>query len=199
MKHRSRAFTLVELLVVIGIIAILISLLMPGLSALRTRGNRLACAANLSDMGKQLQMYLNDSHGVLPYVDLMPSVPLNSFPSIREVLQPYVPNVTQVFHCPSDVIGNDTSSDSPSLAPSGFTTYFEREQCSYYYELDRQLDVLRANHEPTHLNALQLYKDGKQNLLRILHDWEAFHGPRGTVGSQNHLFADWHVGDLVGQ
>ncbi len=200
MKRRFVAFTLVELLVVIGIISILISILMPALSALRVRGNRIACAGNLNDIGKQFQMYLNDSHGILPYVDLMPSVPLNTFPSIREVLQPYAPNISEVYHCPSDVIGNDTSSDSTTaIAPSGFLTYFDREKCSYYYELDRQLDTLRMNHDPMHLNALSLYKDGKQNLLRIMHDWEAFHGPPGSVGSQNHLFADWHVGDLVGQ
>jgi prepilin-type N-terminal cleavage/methylation domain-containing protein/prepilin-type processing-associated H-X9-DG protein len=64
---RRRAFTLVELLVVIGIIATLVAILLPALSKARQQGNCLACQANLRSIGQAIQIYVQDSKGILPY------------------------------------------------------------------------------------------------------------------------------------
>jgi len=56
---RRRAFTLVELLVVIGIIALLISILLPTLSRVRQSGDATKCLANLAGMGQAWNMYAN--------------------------------------------------------------------------------------------------------------------------------------------
>src|SRR5689334_5491770 len=63
---RRRAFTLVELLVVIGIIALLISILLPTLSAARKGAEAVKCAAHLSDMAKAWQMYTNQYKMCVP-------------------------------------------------------------------------------------------------------------------------------------
>ncbi len=59
MKH-FRAFTLPELLVVIGIIAILMAILIPTLSRARNTARTAACAANLRGMGQSLVLYVNN-------------------------------------------------------------------------------------------------------------------------------------------
>jgi prepilin-type processing-associated H-X9-DG protein/prepilin-type N-terminal cleavage/methylation domain-containing protein len=66
-SKRARAFTLVELLVVIGIIALLLSILIPTLAKARESAQTLKCLANLRTLGQAMQMYASANKNFLPY------------------------------------------------------------------------------------------------------------------------------------
>ena len=66
MAKNHKAFTLLELLVVMAIIAVLIALVLPGLAMVRQAADRTTCAANLSTWGDVALAYAADHQGLFP-------------------------------------------------------------------------------------------------------------------------------------
>lgn len=64
--RKLKAFTLVELLVVIGIIALLISILLPSLTRARSSAQLLACQSNFRQVYQAILFYSNENKGLLP-------------------------------------------------------------------------------------------------------------------------------------
>ena len=180
--HKPRAFTLVEMLIVIAIIVVLASLLVPAVAKARASAAHGRCAAQLHDIGQMLQMYFAENHNTLPKVNMMPSLqpPLNSYPSLVKLLAPYDRGGTRVFDCPADQI----TQPAPD-APPGFETYFAREQSSYYWNEDVSI---RASHITELRNS---------DRVPLVQEYEPFHGLAGVSGSMNRLYADLHVDGSV--
>src|SRR5436190_4890447 len=66
-RTRKSAFTLVELLVVIGIIAVLIAILLPALSKARSSSAEVVCQSNLRQFALGISMYADSNKGIMPY------------------------------------------------------------------------------------------------------------------------------------
>src|SRR5688572_16487404 len=66
-RRRRRAFTLIELICVIGIIAILIALLLPSLITAREAARSLKCLSTLRQLGVAFHSYAAEQRGYLPY------------------------------------------------------------------------------------------------------------------------------------
>lgn len=103
LRRRHAAFTLVELLVVVGIIAVLVAILLPALSRARQAANSIACQSNLRQIGLALLLYTDGNKGKYPYCQN--SSGNQWFPALSAVLTgqdgaPYA----QVFKCPSVVL-----------------------------------------------------------------------------------------------
>jgi prepilin-type N-terminal cleavage/methylation domain-containing protein len=100
-SFRAWGFTLVELLVVIGIIAILIALLMPALGRARQQAKWVQCQSNLRQVGAMLQIYGYAWHGAIYPPGLGASRP----PEQRWPVHVFKPAVWNpvILKCPNDV------------------------------------------------------------------------------------------------
>src|SRR4051794_608267 len=98
--RRTRGFTLVELLVVLGIITVLISILMPAISMARSQARKTACKSQLRQLGTAFRMYLNENRERYPLAAALPSVNPNKYPTIVEYLDKYLGKNRELFHCP---------------------------------------------------------------------------------------------------
>ena len=104
MKSRRTAFTLVELLVVIGIIALLIGILLPVLGKARAAGNSAACESNLHQMGIAMVMYTNE-YGFYPgayAIDRRTGIDVAVWPTrLRKYVSSRDNTNVKLFHCPA--------------------------------------------------------------------------------------------------
>ena len=147
MSRRRRAFTLVELLVVIGIIALLVSILLPSLNRAREAARRTKCLSNLRSIGHLVTIYANQNKGLMPIgysddaggaanakytVNYYMARWNSSVDNIRYVglglLYPAniitaSPEEGQVFYCPS--VNEDTVHAFKSTSNSGYNPWID--------------------------------------------------------------------------
>jgi prepilin-type N-terminal cleavage/methylation domain-containing protein/prepilin-type processing-associated H-X9-DG protein len=171
----SQAFTLVELLVVISIIAILAALLLPTLGRAKESARATVCLSNLHQVGVALQIYVSENNNKLPVmrdVSTDPAVAAtNIFPAINKVLAPQLGN-TNVLRCPSDL-----------------RQFFELTGSSYAW------NSLLNGEDADHLVVFSIHFDPPE--IPVVFDKEDFHKARGPNKAVNYLYADGHIKNLL--
>lgn len=129
---KKHGFTLVELLVVIGIIALLISILLPSLNRARETAKSVQCMSNMRQIGLAMQMYLNQSKGRYPrYDSLLPDGKWYQRLLTEKHLQS-----EQVLFCPNrnpiPIVAPDVTEQASALT-NGYVSYGANIMLFYPY------------------------------------------------------------------
>jgi len=206
---RSRgAFTLIELLVVIAIIAILASLLLPALSAAKSRARQAACLSNLRQIGIGMRMYADDNDGWLPTT----THGAGTNASWIYQLAPYVGSVDKIRLCPADPKGGARlEAQGTSFIMNEFTSVDLVDPFGNVLESFRKLDFLAHPTETflvfecadalgagifnDHTHSRNWFNGWPAVTSDIQPDRHRSGGPRGdhSSGLANYLFADGHA------
>lgn len=197
--HPSKpgGFTLVELLVVLGITTLLAGLILAAFGTARGRGRQTACLSNLRQLGTATSMYMQDNDGFYPHaVDdidrLHPELwgdhptfaaEIPSMATLPHVLAPYTGS-REVFHCPSDI--GFAFSDIAEVPVNATPTSFQAFGTSYYYRTEMAAERYSES-QIDRASQINLIFDGAGN-------WHGTAIPERK--RYNVLFADMHAKNI---
>jgi prepilin-type N-terminal cleavage/methylation domain-containing protein/prepilin-type processing-associated H-X9-DG protein len=171
----KRAFTLVELLVVISIIGILASLLLPVIAKGKAGAQATQCLSNLRQLGVGLQLFVDQNNQRMPTMYDRPVTTnpfMTNFPSSPDrVLSNFV-GAAQVWKCPAD--------DQQLYLKTG---------SSYAW------NVLVNGQAEDRFRIFSI--NFKSHQVPMFFDKESFHRARGEDKAVNYLYADGHIKNLL--
>jgi prepilin-type N-terminal cleavage/methylation domain-containing protein/prepilin-type processing-associated H-X9-DG protein len=192
------AFTLIELLAVIAVVAILAGLLMPATARAKGKAYNIVCVNNLRQLGVAARLYAEDNETHMPRAEILPSEPIDPaqpLPRISDVLGPYV----------GKAVGTNTNSAAVFKCPSDRYGLFKTEGSSYEWNADlngKRIDETRSANvfivtqrdgEPTQSTNMVLRFPPETTPLFL--DYEEFHA-RSPKSGKNVVFMDGHVSGL---
>ncbi|MBX3364497.1 MAG: type II secretion system protein [Phycisphaeraceae bacterium] len=207
---RRRAFTLIELIVVMAIIATIMSILLPSIAGARESARRLKCMTNLKGFGMAFSIYLKERGEILPYVRPLQEPPRPGSPNtpdMLDVLSEYIdvapprkPEFGEYYEyvgapwaCPSDITGRDESTEfQPVWATAGTSYYYLPGGLMMFFEATLAIPADRVAAHVTRLYERQ------NNAGVVMLDADPWHAPRrqDNRGHNALYFNDWRVEEM---
>jgi prepilin-type N-terminal cleavage/methylation domain-containing protein/prepilin-type processing-associated H-X9-DG protein len=217
---RIKAFTLIEILVVIAIISLLAGILFPVFSKAREKGRQSQCLSNMRQIGVALLLYRQDYDGRLPIAtdtsdkgvatgwhsnDIEIQNILKTAPALNTTLSPYIKS-DEIWHCPQDIGGHRLASRyadiSDNIVQDCFPSFFNNLKTSYKYRVEasfiQNIDNADAvDFSEKKLSSSEIILMGEMQWWHFRNDGNAVHDyffdSTASLGFMSTLFADGHV------
>jgi len=202
-----KAFSLIELLVVVSIIALLLAIILPSFRSARRQAKMTVCGAHLRQIGVAMGEYLASHNDRFPYASRFPSMgplPLETAEPlyIAEVLADQLKNELDVFDCPEDRPGKYARE-----APNSGKSYIQSERSSYEYRMivgppppggtfQDMFLAGKTTDEVSRMITRVVEEPAPTSAIWYFRDWNGFHAQKNRSQSRNYLHLDGHVADF---
>ena len=202
----KRAFSLIELLIVIAVIAILAALLFPVLSSAKARAQRTVCINNLHEINLGIHMYLDDQYNGSPGNTNATHSPFVSWTDYRQLINNDVgvqgasSAKDRLFACPADSFFYDLSRNGQGYVPQPLHEQASHAFTSYAFNAGQFSTPQRTTNNPATTNY---YGIAGQRLETIRHPSRtvllaevpafspySWHQPKRPFSMQNVVFTD---------
>ncbi len=196
------AFTLVETLVVVGILTLLLAIMVPTVKMVRAESRNSGCLSNLRQDYEALQAYQSANKGILAMCEFIPVVtPSGIEGGLPNLLAAYLPVDSGAWFCPADFDSESTDTGTSFTYMPGLLRYAPEIQLEVLQMLvnlppqtiERQRN--RARLETESKLVARLFEDDVQGLFPLLMDSEDRHF--GTREPRNGVYIDGSARAIV--
>jgi len=158
---QRRGFTVIELLVVIGIVGVLLGLLLPGLAVLRRSAQNTQCLSNLRQLWVPIDAYMSAQRGMLPNCEFLPAAsaagPVGGLPLL---IKHYIDPASESWFCPADM---DEASRS-----TGTSYFYLPGLLKFSPEVQTAVVQMMVSHPPGSITPKELERKQKEIESRLV-------------------------------
>jgi prepilin-type N-terminal cleavage/methylation domain-containing protein len=204
MRH-PRGFTLMEMLVVIGIIAVLMALIIPSLRLMREESRSTSCRSTLRQLGTAIQVYRQTIGDRIPICEPLPAAtPEGTEGGLPDLLDGYLDKDCTCWFCSADADPDSTSAGTSYIYVPGLLRYLPPIALSVGQALipyiengewnPKEIERIRRDIESREISAL--YRHSVGHRLALMTDSQDRH-PIGDRLPRNALYNDGSVDQLA--
>lgn len=194
-RSHGWGFTLIEMLVVIGVVAVLIAILVPVVGKARESANRVKCGSNLRQIGTAMIQYAFANDGVLPFTSRNTTGDLhnedwfwwqeNRFDQVEQsALAKYMPmnkDHLEVLRCPSDDFDDRPRKNGAGIGPYNFSYAMNFQISGRSNALFNTFNGAKVNH----VGRLSMVKNNSEKILMFEEDMSTIDDGNGHIWTNN--------------